>query len=262
MTSESQERMLAIVDAREPRRGARAVRTLGDPRDGRRSGHRHRPVPRLRRPLRRGRRAGREPDAAAGRRAAPRSRRTARPMADVPVEQPRRRPASTTGPLARAGRSGRRVEAADPAPELARRVPRRRRPRPASCSRCSATPTIADKSLGVAPVRPPALPEHGRRPRRRRSRAPAQGHRPRRSRSPPTARRASAGSTRASAAGSPCSRRRATSPASGAAPDGAGELPELRQPRAPRGDVAVLRGRRRAWARRARRSASRSSAAT
>ena len=49
---------------------------------------------------------------------------------------------------------------------------------------------------------------------------------------------------------------------SGAAPDGARQLPELRQPRAPRGDVAVLRGRRRDGARRAARSACRSSAAT
>ena len=42
LTSESQERMLAIVTPGEPRRGARALRALGDPRHGRRPGHRHR----------------------------------------------------------------------------------------------------------------------------------------------------------------------------------------------------------------------------
>ena len=61
-----------------PRRGPRAVRTLGDPRVGDRPGHRHRPVPGLRRALRRRGRAGREPGAGARRRARRRCRRTAR----------------------------------------------------------------------------------------------------------------------------------------------------------------------------------------
>ena len=63
-------------DAGEPRRGARAVRALGDPRDGRRARHRHRPLPRLRRVLRRDRRARREPAPAASATIRPRSPRT------------------------------------------------------------------------------------------------------------------------------------------------------------------------------------------
>ena len=196
MTSESQERMLAIVRPERSRRGARALRPLGDPRVGRRAGHRHRPVPGLRRPLRRRRRPRREPAAAAGRAAAHRCRRT-RARRRRAGRQPRRRSAATTG------RAARRpiwssVEADDPAPELARRFPRGHRP----VRRAARPARLADdrrQELGLAPVRPPAVPQHRRRPRRRRGGAPAQGHDPRRSRSPPTARRASAGSTRASA---------------------------------------------------------------
>ncbi len=66
-------------------------------------------------------------------------------VADVPVDSLGDGPVYDR-PLARARRPGTRSHAADPAAGLARALPRRHRPRPASCSRCSRTPTIADKS--------------------------------------------------------------------------------------------------------------------
>ena len=64
MTSESQERMLAIVTPEHLDARARGVPTLGDPRVGRRPRHRHRALPGVRRPVRRGRCARRQPSGA------------------------------------------------------------------------------------------------------------------------------------------------------------------------------------------------------
>ena len=114
------------------------------------------------------------------------------------------------------------------------------------CSRCS-----MDTSWVSSPVRPPAVPQHRRGPgrRRRRAAAPAPGHRRRHRaaawRSPPTATTAGARSipgparrsSVAESAAQPGLRRRP--------PAGPGQLPQLRQPRAPRGDVAAVGGDRR-----------------
>ena len=195
--------------------------------------------------LRRARRARREPAPPPGD-ARPTVSSDREPVADVPVgslgDGPALPPAARARPRDQDARAGRRSRADARAP--------RSRPAPTSSGELLAllaTPTIADKIVGVAPVRPPAVPQHRRRARRRRRGAPAQGHR--RAGARARDRRqgaASAGSTRAPAAGSPCSRRRATSPCAGARAARARELPQLRQPRAPRGHVAVLRGRRRA----------------
>ena len=252
--------MLAIVDAREPRRGARALRAVGDPRDGGRARHRHRPLPRVRRPVRRGRRARREP---ARRRAA-----TTPPDGVVGPRARRRRPVGSLGdgpvydrPLARARRSATRCTADDPAPMLARAVPRRHRPRRASCSRCSRTPTIADKSwvwrqydhqLFLNTVVGPGGDAAVLR---------LKG-------TPQALALATDGKARFCALDPRTGARLVVLEAArnvacaGAEPAGAGELPQLRQPGAPRGDVAVLRGRRRHERGVRARSASPSSAAT
>ena len=92
MTSESQERMLAIVEPAQLDAVLDLARQVGDPRHGRGARHRLRPVPRVRRRVRRDRRSRREPRAAvrggaAGSVVRPRAggRRAGR--------QPRRRPA-------------------------------------------------------------------------------------------------------------------------------------------------------------------------
>ena len=236
--------MLAIVEPRRPRRGARALRAVGDPRDGRRPRHRHR-------------RASASSTACSTRSACrartrrrrtatsrPSSRRTAPPVADVPVDS------LGDGPLyhaaaARARGPGRARRPPIPRAALAARVSRRRRPR-RRAARAARDADDRRQVVGVAPVRPPALPQHRRRPGRRRRRAPAEGHRRRRSRS------STDGKARFCRLDPRTGARLAVLEAArnvacaGAAPAGARQLPQLRQPRAPRGDVAVLRGRRRA----------------
>ena len=229
--------------AREPRRGARALRALGDPRDRRRPGHRLRPLPRLRRLLRRDRRARREPDSAAGRRAAggvlgPHSpSRTSRSAASATARsttaRSRRRPTSA------------RARPPIPARELLDAVPARARDLSAELLDLLAAPNIADKSwvwrqydhqLFLNTVAGPGgdasvlrLKEtDGQRARALgRRQGPVLCARP-------TRRRAARG------ARGGAQRRVQRRP-----PDGAGQLPQLRQPGAPRGDVAVLRGGRR-----------------
>ena len=143
MTSESQERMLAIVEPAKLDAVLDARAALGDPRDGRRARHRHRALPRLRRAVRRDRRARREPDA---RRSATRPSDVtsdAPPIADVPVgslgdgplyHRPVARPAAQDA-----------LQADDPGPQLRDKFP------PGADSRGEllallATPTIADKT--------------------------------------------------------------------------------------------------------------------
>ena len=216
MTSESQERMLAIVTPEswpavaaicakwEVR--ATVVGTVTAPEPG--GGGRLRIRDGMRRP-RAGRRAGR---VALRRRAA---LRPAPPGARVP---PRSEP-----------------------PDAARRL-RRRPPRAAALA-----------GLGLPPVRPPAVPEHGGGPGRRRG-APAAGR--------PRAARLGAGrgahdrlqpaGLRARPAGGHRARPRRGRRQPGLRRRDAGrrrELPELREPRAPRGDVAALGVHRRAWPR-------------
>ena len=104
-------------------------------------------------------------DAADGRRP------TAQPIADVPVGSLGDGPLYHR-PVAPPGRPGRAARPTIPAPELRAKFP-------AGADLAGellallATPTIADKIVGVAPVRPPAVPQHGRRARRRRRGAAA-----------------------------------------------------------------------------------------
>ena len=216
MTSESQERMLAIVAPERPRRGARHLRALGGA--GRRwsarspTGGRLRILDRLRR-----RGAGRR-----ARRVAPRGRPALRPAPPAPG-RPRRAP-------------GRRPGACVPAPDdcgadLLGAARRHRRGSVASTTTsCSSTPSRARAAT------PPCCASSTR---------PAGATPAGRWRSPPTATTAGARSTRAQgtalvvaeAASEPGLRRRP--------PARPRQLPQLRQPRAPRGDVAAVGGDRR-----------------
>ena len=237
MTSESQERMLAIVAPERPRRGARALR----------SGGRSAAV---------GRSGTRRPAAAAG--CASSTGFDGEVLADVPAASPRRRrPALRPAPR-RAGRPRPRVGP----------TTRARCRRPADCGADLLDAARAtrrgcgrqyDHQLFLNTVEGP-----GGDAAVLRLKHPTTGvdtgrglgahHR----RQPPLVRRSTRGTGTAlvvveAALNLACV---------GARPLGARQLPQLRQPRAPRGDVAVLRGRSTAWARRAARSASRSSAAT
>ena len=144
MTSESQERMLAIVTPANLDAGARPVPPLGDPGLGHRPRHRHRAVPCVRRPVRRGRRAGREPAGPARRRAAARCRPT---CSRSPTS---RSPASATVPVydrpATAPRRPRRAARRRPRVGARAAVPVGHGPVGANCSRVLASPNIADKS--------------------------------------------------------------------------------------------------------------------
>ena len=216
MTSESQERMLAIVEPGGPRRGAARICARWEVRA---DGHRH------------GAPSG-------GRAPHPRRPGRATVLADVPAaslhedaplyDRPLRRPPTGRGER----RPGRRCPArddvgADLLAMLCRHV------------------------VGVAAVRPPAVPQHRRRaraatPRCCASSTPSPASTPVAGwRSPPTATTAGAPSTprpgtalgRGRVGAQPGVRR---GPAARA-----GQLPQLRQPRAPRGDVAAVGGDRR-----------------
>ena len=208
MTSESQERMLAIVEPDEPRRGARAVPALGDPGHGRRPGHRHRALPRLRRPVRRARRPRREPVAADRRRAARGVVRHA-PVADVPVGSLGDGPLYHR-PASRRRRAG-RAAADDPAPRL-----RAEFPAGADLSgellALLATPTIADKTWVSRQYDHQLFLNTVVGPGARRRGAPGEGHvRSARAHRPTARRRFCRARSRAPVPGSSCSRRRATS---------------------------------------------------
>ena len=130
------------------------------------------------------------------------------PVADVPIGSLGDGPLYHR-PLAPPADLGAR-QAADPGPELLKRFP----PGHGPLDRAARPARLAQhrgQELGVAPVRPPAVPEHGGRTRAA-TRACCGSRRPRaaRSRCPSTARAGSARSTRASAPSSRCSRRRAT----------------------------------------------------
>ena len=113
--------------AGRPRRGARAVRALGDRGVGHRAGHRHRAVPCVRRSVRRDRGPGGEPRAAAAttadvRRArSRRCRRTALPSSTCPSAA-WATARSTTGPLAAPAELA-ASRAQDPRDELGERFP-------------------------------------------------------------------------------------------------------------------------------------------
>ena len=135
MTSESQERMLAIVEPEQLDAVLDARAQVGDPRHGRRARHRHRPVPRVRRSVRRARCARREPARRRSATRAPSVSSDRAPVADVPVgslgdgplyHRPVARPAEQDA-----------LQADDPAPRLRAKFRAGRRPRAASCSRCS-----------------------------------------------------------------------------------------------------------------------------
>ncbi len=226
MTSESQERMLAIVRPDEPRRGPGAVPALGDPGQRDRPGDRHRPVPGLRRRLRRegpghGRPTPRWPTCPPGAWATGRS---------------------TTVPLARpAGQDA--LVAADPAPDLLGRFPAGADLGPELLGLLG-SPGVADSSwvwrqydhqLFLNTVAGPGsdaavlrVKETGAGPGpHHRREGPVLPPRPLHRRGPGRPRgRPQRGLRRRPA------RRR-------------GQLPELREPGAPRGHVAVLRGGRR-----------------
>ena len=103
-----------------------------------------------------------------------------------PDRQPGRRPALP--PPARAAGRPRRAPGRGPVAGALQAVPARLRP----LGRAARPARVAEhrgQELGLAPVRPPAVPQHGRRPGRRRERAAAQGDRrsrPRADQSPST----------------------------------------------------------------------------
>ena len=217
--SESQERMLAIVEPEDLdevlahlRSGGRCGPTVvGTVTDGRR---------RLRDPRRRGT-ARSWPTCPAS------SLHEAAPLYDRPMAGPRPRPATPS---------------------------RRRSPRPADCG-ADLLGLLADTSWVWSPVRPPAVPQHRRGPGRRRHRAAPQAPDHRASTpvgawpSPPTATTAGARSTPAQGTAHGRGRVGAQPGLRRGPAAGARELPQLRQPRAPRGDVAAVRGRSTAWPR-------------
>ncbi len=106
--------------AGEPRAGARAVPAVGDPSVGRRAGHRHRALPRVRRLVRRGGRAWRQPAAPRGDNP-PVVSSDVSPIVDVPVASLGDGPVydrPATAPSERAA-----LHADDPAPALAHEFP-------------------------------------------------------------------------------------------------------------------------------------------
>ena len=240
MTSESQERMLAIVEPAQLDAVLDARAQVGDPRDGRRARHRHRSLPRVRR-----RCSTRSacPARTRRRRSAttrPRCRPIATPIADVPVgslgdgplyHRPVARPAAQDA-----------LQADDPAPRLRAKFPAGS-DLGGELLALLATPTIADKTwvsrqydhqLFLSTVAGPGADaavlrvkgtQQGARARDRRQGALL----PPRSARRRAARRARSGAQRRV-------HRRAAARAR--------ELPQLRRSRAPRGDVAVHRSRR------------------
>ena len=162
MTSESQERMLAIVTPDEPRRGARPVRAVGDPRHGRRARHRHRALPRVRRLFDAVGVPGENPAVAARRRADPTLSSDREPIADVPVESLGDGPVYHR-PLAPPADLAAR-QAADPAAELARRFPAGT-DLSGRAARAAGVAEHRRQVVGLPPVRPPAVPQHRGRAR-------------------------------------------------------------------------------------------------
>ena len=165
MTSESQERMLAIVEPAALDAVLELARKLGDPRDGRRARHRHRSVPRLRRRVRRGRCARREPRRRRSATSRPRSSSDAPPVADVPVGS------LGDGPLYHRPRRAARRRRTRCRPTIPRRgcAPSSRAGADLARRAARAARDADDRrqDVGLAPVRPPAVPQH-----RRRARAP------------------------------------------------------------------------------------------
>ena len=182
-----------------------------------------------------------------------------------PAAHPRRLRRRRSWPTCRRRRSHERRAAVRPARCAAGRPADRGADDPAACRRpTTAAPTcsamLADTVVGVVAVRPPAVPQHRRGPgRRRRGAAPeAPDHRRRHRpgpgahhrRQPPVVRARPAGRHRAGRGRGGAQPRLRRRPAARRR-----QLPELRQPRAPRGDVAAVARRSTAWPRRAGRSA-------
>ena len=129
--------------------------------------HRHRPLPRLRRPLRRGRRRRRRTRRAPAATPPPERRPMPRPLADVPVDSLGDGPVYDRAARA-ARRPGRRATPTTPRPRCSQRFPAGSRPLGPELLALLATPTDRRQVVGVAPVRPPAVPQHRRRAGRRR----------------------------------------------------------------------------------------------
>ena len=145
MTSESQERMLAIVEPAQPRRGAASSATRWEIRAtvvGRVTDTGA--LPRVRRPVRRDRRAGREPARRPWATTRPRVSSDREPLADVPVGSLGDGPC--TGGRSRRPAAQDELQADDPRAELRAKFGRRRRLSARSCSRCSRRRPIADKT--------------------------------------------------------------------------------------------------------------------
>ena len=238
------------ADARDRRRPRNLdavlalARTVGDPRDGRRPRHRHRPLPRVRRLVRRARRARREPA----------RRRSATTPPRVVVRPRSRSPTCRSAASATARCYHRPRRAARRRRTRCRPTTPRRRCAPSSRAGADlggellallATPTIADKTWVSRQYDHQLFLNTVAGPGRRRRGAAREGHAARRSRSRPTARRASAALDPRTGARLVVLEAARNVACSGRAPARARQLPQLRQPRAPRGDVAVLRGRRR-----------------
>ena len=174
LTSESQERMLAIVEPAHLEAVLELARRWEVRGDGRRSRHRHRPLPRVRRLVRRDRRARREPAATA-------RRRRRRPSAPTASRSPTCPSAASATGLRTAARLRARpprtsCQADDPAAQAARRSSRAGADLGPGAARAARHADDRRQDVGVAPVRPPAVPQHRRRPRRRRRGAAGEGH--------------------------------------------------------------------------------------
>ncbi len=143
----------------------------------------------------------------------------------------------------RAARVAGRAPGRRPCAETARQVRRRRRPG-RRAPRAARDTDDRRQDVGVTAVRPPIVPQHGRRARRRRRGPAGEGDE-----QGPRAgnRRQGAVLPARSAHGWPArrARGRAQRRDHGCPPARARQLPQLRQPRAPRGHVAVRGSRRR-----------------
>ena len=211
LMSESQERMMAIVEPGEARRVPRRLREVGR----------------------------RWPPCSA------RSPTTGRLVIDwhgEAIVDVRRAPSRTTARSTSARSPARpdqdALQADDPRPAAA--PGDRRRAARARCCAWSASPNLAAKALGHRPVRPLRAGQHRARPARRRRHDPRRrGDRPRRRASPPTATAATPASTRTPGRSSRWPRRTATSPPPAPRPLAVTDCLNFGSPRGPRGDVAV-----------------------
>ena len=218
MTSESQERMLAIVTPERPDPGGRGLPPLGGA-------------------LGRGGPGHRCPDGAARAAAHPRRLRRRGPRRRARRRPQRRRPPLPPAP----GPAGRPRGPGGQRPRRAAGADRLRAPTSWPCwpirrGSTASTTTSSSSTRSTVPAGTP--PCSGWPPRACRPR-------PRGWPSPPTPTPPGAPSTPGPGTAATVAEGALNVACAGARPDGRGQLPQLRQPRAPRGHVAAVRGHRR-----------------